>query len=265
MRRVAGLALILLVSSTAITAAAQRRVDPLVESTDDTVILQRYGIEFYRQNRPHDAVDALQKALRLYPDNAETHMWLGVVYTSLAKDEVAEGEFVRALELNPQLTEAHNWFGLYWVHRGDLRRAIDHYRTALADPAYPRLSRARVLLNLGTARLQLGDVEEAISPLSEARRSRLAASDPAFLWVRLALGEALVRNGRPQEALAVLEEIDQLAPSGRGELLMGMAYRDLGEKDRARDHLRDVLRLEPGSELADRARGILDSLDSGQN
>jgi len=242
---------------------AQQRPDPLIGSTDDPLVLQQYAIAFYRQNRPQDALAALRKSAAVYNGNAETHMWLGVVYTRLDEMDTAKVEFERALELNPGLTEAHNWFGLYWVRLGQLERAIEHYRVALDDPAYPRVSRARGLLNLGNALMQRDGYNEATEYLSQAFRIPLPSNDPAFTWVRLALAESLIKTGRPDEALSVLEELNVLPDIGRAEYLAGLAYRDLGEIEKARDRLGLVLRLEPGSALATKARQVLSRLPDG--
>ena len=254
---------LILLAFASVSGAAQRRTDPLIESSDDPTVLQRYAIEFYRQNRPQDALAALSKALSIYPDNAETHMWLGVIYVRLEEIEAADAEFRRALELDEYLTEARNWYGLYWVNQGDLDRAIEQYRLALEDPAYPSISRARVLLNLGNALLQKGDVGAALAPLSEAFRTGVPSNDPLYGWIRLGLGETLLKSGRPEEALTVLAELRVLPDSARVELLTGMAYRDLGEVEKAREHLQRVARLEPGSPLSDQAREILSSLPRG--
>lgn len=244
-------------------AVAQQRTDPIIGSTEDPLELQQLAVQFIAANRPHDAMAALSKAMRLNPGNAENHMWMAVTFSQLDNFESAEAEFQRALEINPQLTEAHNWFGVLWARRGDLDRAIDHYREALRDPAYPRISRARVLTNLGNALLQKGDVEAALPALSEAAGVSIPSNDPLFGLIHVSLADALLQHGRPDEALSALSKLDVLPDSARAELLRGFAYRDLGERGSAIDHLQAVLRLAPGSTLAERALEALRGLNAG--
>jgi len=245
--------------------AAGQQTDPLVASSNDAVELQQLAIRFIASNQTHNALAALRKSLSIYPDNAETRMWLGVVYTQMNEDIAAEGEFLKALELNPQLTEVRNWFGVYWQRRGNFDAAIAQFRQALLDPAYPPISRARVQVNLGNVLMQTGEYDEAVTMLGAAGRASVASNDPLYPLLHLSLAEALVKTGRSQEALGALERMDVLPPSARGEFLTGLAYRDLGEFDTARDHLGRVLRLAPGSELARDALEVLDSLPQRHN
>lgn len=234
-------------------AVAQQRTDPIIGSTDDPLELQQLAVQFIAANRPHDAMAALGKSLRLNPGNAESHMWMAVAFTQLEDLDSAEAQFERALEINPQLTEAHNWFGAYWARRGDLDRAIEHYRKALEDPAYPRISRARVQTNLGNTLMQKGDVEAALPLLSAAARVSLPSNDPLFALIHLSLADALLQSGRPDEAISALDSLEVVPSNARAHLIRGLANRDLGEREQAIEELRAVLRLAPGSELADRA------------
>ncbi len=125
---------------------------------------------------------------------------------------------------------------------------------------FPRISRARVLVNLGNVYLQQGDVESAIPALSDATRSSVPSNDPLYALMHMSLADALIKNGRPQEALGALESLGVLPASPRGELLRGLAHRDLGTSEQAEDHFQQVVRLAPGSALAEQALEILRQL-----
>ena len=255
------IALALLIASSGVpSVAAQRAIDPLIANSEDPTELQQLAVQFIASNQIRQALVALRKSVGIYAENAESRMWSGVVYTQLDEFESAEAEFRSASQINPQLTEAHNWFGVHWVRRGDMARAVEHYRAALDDPVYPRISRARVLVNLGNVYLRQGDVEAAIPALSEATRVAVPSNDPLYPLMHMSLAEALIKNGRPQEALGALESLGVVPSTPRGELLRGLAHRDLGTGEQAVDHLQQVLRLAPGSALADQALEILRQL-----
>ena len=240
--------------------AAGQQIDPLVANSTDATELQRLAVGFISNNQTRDALQALRKSLEIDPENAESRMWLGVVYDELKEDIAAEGEFIKALELNPQLTEAHNWFGVYWAKRGNFDSAIAQYRQALRDPAYPAISRARVQVNLGNVLMQTGDYQEAVAVLGAAGGATVDSGEPLYPLIHMSLAESLVKTGRSQEALGALDRMDVLPANARVEYLKGLAYRDLGEFDVARDHLGRVLRLAPGTELAGEALQVLESL-----
>lgn len=258
------LAIIALVAVTCVApqAGGQQGSDPLVAATDDPVLLQQYAIEYYRRDQLQQALGALTKSLSMYPDNSETHMWLGAVYMKLQDDDAALLSLQRALQLNPALTDAHNWLGVYWSERGDFEAAERHYRAALADPAFPRISRARVQFNLARILMGVGNNEGAIPLLFDAMRGPVPSNDPVFPWIRLQLAEALLLTGRPREVLSVLDELDVLPDTAERALLTGLAYRDLGQTGEAQDYLQSVLRMAPGSPSAERALEVLRELDS---
>lgn len=259
MRRLSTACLVV-VAMTAAGAAAGQRLDPLVASSNDAIVLQQLGVQFIASSQTTHALQALSKSLEIDPNSAAAHMWLGVVYSQMNDDVAAEGEFLKALELNPRLTEARNWFGLYWVGRGDLDAAIAQYRQALTDPAYPPISRARVQVNLGKVLMQTGDYDQAVVVLGQAGGIAVSSNEPLYPILYLSLAEALVMTGRSLEALGALERMEALPVNARAEYLRGLAYRDLGEVGDARTHLQSVLRLAPGSELAREALQVLESL-----
>ena len=184
--------------------------------------------------------------------------------TQLNDLDGAEASFGRALATNPRLTdEAHNWFGVYWARRGDLDRAVAEYMLALRDPAFPPISRARVLANLGVVHIERGDLGAAIAVLSEANQTGMATSDPLYSLIRVNLAESLLKSGRGEETLATLRDlVGGQRKHAEAELLTGLAYRDLGEDRRAREHLQEVLRAAPGTAHAQRALDALAALPS---
>jgi tetratricopeptide (TPR) repeat protein len=97
-----------------------------------------------------------------------------------------------------------------------------------------------------------GQFREAAAVFRKARQEVPAASPMTRLWVALHLAQALHRGGESQEALAVLkgaveEGGDAIPPSERAAAHYGWAliYRDLGEEESMRSHMRECLRLDP--------------------
>ena len=58
---------------------------------------------------------------------------------------------------------------------------------------------------------------------------------PPSIWVRWWLGELYMEDGRPGDAVAYLESLRGTGVPHVGNLLLGRAYTELGEREKARD------------------------------
>ena len=247
------------------SASTSSTNDPLLDELEDPQELQQVGIRYIEDNQPQNAILALRKSLRAYSRNAETHMWMGAALTMTRQFDEALASFDRALELNSQLTETHNWLGIYWYQRNEPQRAVSEFQIALADPTYPAISRLRVLMNLGRILLELNQLDSAINTLAQAAEMRVSSGDPVHSLIRVLLAQALLKQGRPLEAIRALEPIkNERGSSAETNLITGLAYRDLGEHTSARRHLEAVLRLAPGSDLSEQAIEALQELPPGR-
>ena len=248
-------ALTVTIGSFAPVAAASPGQNPAQVDPRD---LQMLAILYIQENQPNEALPLLERAIDLYPENGETHMWYGVALLLTEQLDPAEEAFMRALSRNPGLTDARNWMGLLRYKQGDLDAAVREFREALLDPAYPPTSKARVRLNLGRVYLELGAPEAAREQLSEGIAIGIPRSDPNYPLIHVLLARSLTDLGRTQEAIAALLralETDENHVEAR--LLLGLAYRDLGQTRVAREHLEKVVELAPGTEFAERAQVAL--------
>ncbi len=142
------------------------------------------------------ARDDLEEAARLAPSSSEVWNDLGVVYLRKGQWNEAVPAFTRAVELQPDLGEA-------WANLGMIA-----FRDARWEEAEANLERARLAgvsneqvgFNLGTARVNLNDLEGA----EEVFRSNLREW-PLHADTYITLAALLERDGRLQEALLILE------------------------------------------------------------
>jgi TolB-like protein/Flp pilus assembly protein TadD len=171
-------------------------------------------------------MSAARKAIELDPDLAEPHVLLAEVYQKQWQWSDAEAEFKRALELNSNDAGAHVGYAKWLLCQGRM------------DEALAWVQRARELDPLGGAGITpLGGV--AITNgfiLFQARRydeaiRELRNDDPDH-WI---LGLALIANGKPDQAIRVLEKA--LGPD-RNPAVMGMLVRAYAHAGRRREALR---------------------------
>ncbi|MEU9655096.1 tetratricopeptide repeat protein [Streptomyces chartreusis] len=149
------------------------------------------------------AVRAMDRALRLAPEDPRSLALRGEYHRALEHPDEALRDLDRALCLHPD-----DAFAL--ASRGAVRLVRQEFDEALADldravrlkPDYPwaLVRRARVHRSLGDQDRQLADLELA------------AAVGPDWAWVRCERGDALRGAGRDEEALADYDHALALEP-----------------------------------------------------
>ncbi|MEU6301162.1 tetratricopeptide repeat protein [Streptomyces chartreusis] len=149
------------------------------------------------------AVTAMDRALRLAPEDPRSLALRGEYHRALEHPDEALRDLDRALFLHPD-----DAFAL--ASRGAVRLVRQEFDEALADldravrlkPDYPwaLVRRARVHRSLGDQDRQLADLELA------------AAVGPDWAWVRCERGDALRGAGRDEEALADYDHALALEP-----------------------------------------------------
>jgi eukaryotic-like serine/threonine-protein kinase len=217
---------------------------------------------------------AAKKAVEADPMLSEAHVALGVIRMRLDWDwEGAEREFRRAVELQPESAPAHLWYSQLLMLLGrngealresEAAREFDpfspsatlnagraHYYARRPDDAarfYKELlvknpEDRNALYMLGLAHVQKGAYREAVEILS-----RLYAADP--LYAAAPLGYAYAKWGRRDEALRVLDRLDEISrekdENGRERKVppqeRAIIYVGLGDRDRAFAHLEEAYR-----------------------
>ncbi len=125
-------------------------------------------------------------------------------------------------------------------------------RAAAVDPsAPPPGTPAAHRYRDGAIAAEAGRFEEAVAAYRAALDATGRDRPRARLGIALRLAEALHRAGRPREALAVVEEALDAMPDipdidhAAAHYGRALIYRDLGEPERMRFHMRECLRLNP--------------------
>ncbi len=238
------------------------------------------------------AIAALRQALASSPQHSEmpeAHTVLGLMLGrkgAPADDVVAA--FRAAIRIRPDYAEAHNNLGLVLIQSGNDEEGIAALREAVRlAPAY-----AEARTNLGAA-LTPTDAEAAIKELEEAVRlapgsvkalfnlavaygaspghgsgkeiahlTKVIEMAPDFPRAHLALGKALLRDGKATEAVATLQNAVRLEPEGgEANYQLGLALVRAGRKEEG------AAQLKKGRELVaagDRAQNALLDIADGR-
>jgi len=218
LRRIRATSAKYLVAAVAVVCAtgAWARTSP--DKRDEALRYYRLGQVQIEQGKTLQAIESVDKALKIDPENAEAHYLLGYIRYQQSEYKPAEREFRKALKLNPYYTDAHNHLGLVYREMKDYDKALVEFRAALNDKSYK--TPERIHLNMGYLYLARSMYPEAIASFQKA-----VALSPAYL---------------------------------RGRLGLGTAYAQAGQKELADKELRKVVTLGPDSPEAAEARQLLD-------
>lgn len=186
-------------------------------------------------------------------DPQAARMYLDALKLMAAKDDASHDRavagFEQALTLDPQLWEAHYNLGVLYRRRGELRKALPHFKAAHA--AAPAAGEA--LIALAETEHALGERDEAADLLSQYIHDHPEANE-----VRTALTAVLREQGHFDDALARAREALVRDPANIAALLeVGRIYKAKGDLDVAELVFQKVLALDPKSATAHNDLGLL--------
>jgi eukaryotic-like serine/threonine-protein kinase len=227
--------------------ASARPVNPEVY---EATLRARFHMQRLTPGDFESAMEYCEAAVRIDPTDARGHLCVSRVAGAAAHmgfgspteavRRVKESA-QRAIELDPTLTEVYAHLGIWTVLLDwDWAAAEEHFEKAGELHSDSRVSRA----DLHMAR---GQREEALRQIRRA-----LDEDPLNAWAQTAVGGRLLRLGRYEEGLALLEKAAAAQPS------MGLVHRYLwtashnrGRLDRALEAARRFLELLGHADVAD--------------
>lgn len=190
------------------------------------------GHELYEKGDLNGAMAEYRVALRLEPNNAIAHYYLGA---ALGQKNDAQGEIAEyraSLRINDKIPDVHFFLGMALRRKGDLDGAIAEFRAALSirpDSVYPNSADAHLFL--GMTLHQKGDLDGAITEFHAAlsiRPDRDYSNSADAHWN---LGTVLAQKGDTDRAIAEFRVAIRLKPgSPVPHLGLSMALQAKGYK-----------------------------------
>jgi adenylate cyclase len=202
------------------------------------------------------AVAELQESIRLDPKSALSLSLLalirsfGISLSLLKEDPAARREAreaaERAIALDPEASESLGRAGCAIADLGEDARGCEILECAVEnDP-----SNAQPRVALGAAQTRLGQFDVGIENMRLGMRISPRDANLGF-WGML-LADALLRAGRPEEALAEARAANRRDSHLYGGRVVGaVALRRLGRSDEARAALAEARRIRPALTLAE--------------
>ena len=191
----------------------------------------------HRLNRNDEAVAEYDQAIRIYPNDPNSHIGRGDAHRALGDLDAALADLDEAVRMGPGYPRAFASRGrLLEDLKQDDRAEADYTRAVQIDPNYAFAYRLR-----GGLRSRVGRNAEALEDFEAV--ARLRPDDPETLKDR---GGVLVRMGRNREALAALDRAIQIDPkNAKAYQNRGAAYNNLARYDEAVADLDRAIALDP--------------------
>lgn len=168
------------------------------------------------------ALAAVRQAVQLAPDNFDAQFALGRALYGSSDLGSAVLAFRKAVSLKPQHTQARFFLATTLEAAGEYGLAREAYNDLIRLD--PNFAEGHLGLGVLLTKMVSGQSSEAISELAKA-----VSLQGDLYEARVALGRALIKAGRPQEAISHLEEAARLAPKNPEPLYqLALAYRRSG-------------------------------------
>jgi type IV pilus assembly protein PilF len=182
------------------------------------------GLGYYERGQMDIALEELNEALKLDPDNVKAHNVVALVYTILGEDAKAEQSFARALSIAPQDSEVRANWGFYLCTHGRAKESIAEFDEAVKNPLYKTPEVA--LANAASCSASIGEIQRA-----EAYYRRALALAPNNASAAVGLSRLFYDQRRYPDARERLRSVvSQTTPSPDALYLAMCIERRLSDK-----------------------------------
>ena len=232
------------------TARAEQVFLQVLEKDADNVhALNLLGMLYVNNFRPADAVLCISKAMKIAPNNPESHANLGLAYKDQGKLDLAIEHFRRSIRLAPEHPMNYNNLGNVLREQEKPREAIREYEKGLElDPGF-----AQCWSNFSAA---LNEAEQRKPALRAVERA--IQLEPELAQAHNNKGDILLAEARYSDALEAYERAVELNPKYSAALInMARVQRDMDSADAALETLKRALELEPRNPEALHVLGVL--------
>jgi len=245
----------------------------------DSLRLTADGVEYYKAGRFTQAVKAFREASAVWDANHKAHYFAGMILLHQFKDiDSAESHLRKAVELYDTSPEYHYQYGVALSEAGRVGEAMDHFRRTLRNApdhsgAHFRIGKLYEVSNKldqaveeYTAAIQgdprFGPAYAALAALysrfdknaqAEQVLDNCVRNCPAYPECHHDLGLVMSEAGRTEEAVKHFLAALKVKPDYTSALFnLGMAYRSLGDRPRAKQYLERYLGLADKQQDTDR-------------
>lgn len=217
------------------------------------------GNDYLDQKNYPEALTSLLEANKFAPNNPAILNSLGMLYLAREKYSVAQEYMEKAIDIDPKYTDARNNLGRIYIAQGKYQKAIVEIKKSLKDLTYT--APEKIQTNLGLAYLRTNKYPQAREQLLSALKTNKDYC-PAYGYY----GQTLMKLKQYEDASGVLDRGIKVCQNNPEEVhyLSGLSYYQMGKKDMALIRFKEVAKLYPASEYAEKSRSLLKVIEQDQ-
>lgn len=215
------------------------------------------GTGYLSQGQYPQAMSELQKAEQLDPENPLILNNVGLAYFVRGKIKQAETKFRAAIKSNPKYSDAKNNLARVLLDQDKTQEALKWLHAVEGDLTYQFPE--KTMANLGMAYFTLGQYQKAEEYLERSLTVRRQNCVTANYY-----GRTLFELKRVEQAAQMLDQAVEFCRTARFEdplYFSAMSYFTLGEKEKSRARLQELLKDYPKSKYVAKAKGMLELLE----
>jgi len=201
--------------------------------------LLAFGFLSYRQiSYWHDTESFWLRTIALTQDNYVAHRGLAAVYHGQGKTAEMMGQVREVLAIRPEDPYSNMILGDDLRKNGDVKAALEHFRTVAEQPNLPNFVRAQAYASMGNSYHQMGQAAQAKESFEQSLRF-----EPKQPILMVQLGLIAQLGGDTPAAVREFSRAMKLQPTDVGLLLLANALLEEGKTAESNNVLDQAVRL----------------------
>lgn len=220
-------------------------------------IYTRLGYEYLKNGKYPEALQNFLEAEKLDGSASSIQNGLAMTYFARDKFDLALTHIQKAIKLDSKNVEAYNNLGRIHIALGNYDQAEAALQTALKDLTYTEPEKP--LTNMGLLYVRKGQPDKARSYFVKAMQS-----NRNFCPAYKEYGNALLKMKNYETASSLFDKAVKICENSPEEVhyLSALSYYQMGKRDFAVARFREVIKLYPESEFAEKSKSLLKAIGS---